>query len=154
MELFMKKLTLVLIAVFMATSAFSADKKKSAEDYIKDLDPSKDEKVIVEAADFLGKEKEKDAVKKLQDLLKDQRVNVRLHAVIALGYIGQEESAESLNGILLNDESPNVRYAAVLSISRIGSKKSIDALKEAKAKESDPFILDFLKKMEEKIKGK
>ncbi len=150
----MKKFTLILIALLMAGSAFSAEKKKSAEDYLNDLDPSKDEKVIIEAADFLGKEKEKNAVKKLQNLLKDQRVDVRLHAVIALGYIGEEDSAESLNSILLNDESPNVRYAAVLSIARIGSKKSYDALKEAKEKESDPFIQDFLKKMEEKFKGK
>ncbi len=150
----MKRIVFTFITILMATALVGADKKKSAEDYMKDLNPAKDEKLIVEAADYMGKQEEKDAVPKLIKLLNDSRENVRLHAVMALGYIGEESAVDSINKVLLNDSSSNVRYAAVLTTFRIGSKKSYDTIKKVKESESDPFIQDFLKKMEEKLKGK
>ena len=73
---------------------------------------------------------------------------------MALGYIGEESAVEALNNALLNDKNATVRYAAVLSTVRIGSEKSIAAWKKAKESETDPYILDFLNKMQEKAKGK
>jgi HEAT repeat protein len=61
---------------------------------------------------------------------------------------------DALNEALLNDSSADVRYAAILAISRIGSTKSIDALKTAREKESDPYIKDYIDKMEARMKKK
>jgi len=152
----MKKIIIAVVAVLSASTMLIAAEKKSAKDYIADLNASREEKTIVAAADWLGNEKKKDAIPNLVNLLEDEREDVRLHAVMALGYIGKEDdkAVQGLNKRLLNDESTEVRYAAVLATVRIGSKKSLDAWKEAKEKESDPFIKDFLKKMEDKARGK
>jgi len=153
MERNMKKFFIAIMSVMlMSTLLYSAD--KSAKQYIADLDPAKDEAVIVTAADWCGKEKEKGAITSLTALCTDSREAVRLHAVMALGYIGKEDAVDALNKRLLTDESAEVRYAAVLATVRIGSKKSLEAWKEAKEKENDPFIKDFLVKMEEKARGK
>lgn len=149
----MKKIVFSILTIFLATIVLNAA-EKTAKDYIKDLNPSMDEKIIIKAADWLGKEKEKDALPKLIKLLDDSREKVRLHSAMALGYIGEEDAAKPLNKVLLSDESANVRYAAILSTMRIGSKTSLEAYKKAKDSESDPYIKDILKKMEEKIKGK
>ncbi|MCP4135724.1 MAG: HEAT repeat domain-containing protein [bacterium] len=149
----MKKLIFSVIALFLSTMILHAAEEKSAESYMADLDAGKDEKIIVKAAEWLGKKEEKDAIPKLIKLLDDDRENVRSEATVALGYIGEETAVEALNKVLLNDESANVRYAAFLATLRIGSKKSIETWKKAKETETDPFIKDLLKKMEEKIKG-
>ena len=146
----MKKLFVCLLVLCMSTAVWSRD----AKDYIADLNKSKDEKTIIEAADWLGKEKEKDAIPALISLLSDDRENVRVAAATALGYIGDEKAVEALNSALLNDKSSDVRYAAILSTYRIGSKKSLEAWKKAKETEQDPIIRDFLAKMEEKARGK
>ncbi len=148
-----KALTLAIISIFYVAAALTAA-EKSAKQYIADLDPGKDEQTIVAAADWLGKKEEKDAIKNLVKLIEDKRVKVRMHVVMALGYIGKEEAVAALNKSMLEDESAEVRYAAVLATVRIGSKKSIDAWKKALETESDPFIQDFLKKLEAKAKGK
>ena len=150
----MKKALLVLITLFFSFSTLLAAEEKSTDGYIADLDPAKEEKVIVTAADWLGEKKEKKAITSLVKLLEDERENVRLHAVMALGYIGKEDGVEAINARLIKDESVEVRYAAVLATMRIGSKKSLDAWKEAREKETDPFIKDFLAKMEEKAREK
>jgi HEAT repeat protein len=154
MESEMKKALLILMTICFSISMVFAAETKSVEGYIADLDPAKDEKVIVEAADYLGKEEKKDAIPALVKLTQDSRVAVRLHSVMALGYIGKEDAVESINTRMLSDESVDVRYAAVLASIRIGSKKSIDAWKQAREKETDPFIKDFLEKMEQKAREK
>ena len=59
-----------------------------------------------------------------------------------------------LNAAVLNEKNSTVRYAAVLATLKIGSKKSIPVWQQAKESETDPFIKDFLTKMDEKAKGK
>ncbi len=126
---------------------------KSAKAYIADLS-SEDENTVVQAIDWLGNEKEAASVPELMKLLKsDKRVKVRLFAAIALGLIGDEKSIVTLNEALLNDRSADVRYTVLLAIHRIDPSKSIDALQKAKESESDPYIVDYLTKMEAKIKG-
>lgn len=128
-------------------------KTKSVKEYIADLSSDKEEQTIIEAARYLGKEKEEDAVPNLVSLLADRRMMVRMEAVSSLGLIGEESSVEALNKALLEDESAEVRYAAVLATFRIGSKKSVDSWKQSLQNETDPYIKDFLTKAEKKFKG-
>jgi HEAT repeat protein len=147
-----KILTAVLLAIFTITIASAAD--KSVKEYLADLSSS-DEKIVIVAEDALGKKEEKSAVEKLTQLLKtDPRKQVRLHAAIALGLIKEKKTVDSLIAQLLEEQDADVRYTIVLAVSRIGieSKESLEALIQAKDKETDPFILDYIKKLEEKLK--
>jgi HEAT repeat protein len=160
----MKRFICIMTAcLFAASVAFAQDAKKPAdapqkektkEQYLADLS-SKDEKTIIDAAEWLGSKEEKGAVPGLVKLIKnDDRVKVRVHAAVALGLIKDESAVDALNEALLNDSSADVRYASILALSRIGSTKSIDAFKKAREKETDPFIKDYIAKMEEKLKKK
>ena len=134
-----------------------AEKEKSKEEYIADLTTGSSEDKVLAAEEWVGKKQEEGAVNGLLTLLKDdKRDTVRMNAAVALGLIGQKKSDEKISEIVINETSADVRYAEVLAISRIGisSKKSADNLSAARDKETDPFILDFIKKMEEKFKSK
>ncbi len=150
----MKKLSAVLVMILSAAVALSSAETRTVESSLADLDPAKDEKVIVDAANWLGEKEEKKAVDKLNALLKDSRKAVRLNCVTALGYIGDDEKLDALHDALLNDSSADVRYAALMSSVRIGSKKSIDVWQKSKEKETDPFMKDFLERMAVKASGK
>ncbi len=145
----MKKL-LILVFVMIYSTLWAGDKKFS----VNDLVSSKSVEVIEQTAAWAGKEKEKDAIPNLLKLLSDKRDMVRLAAVKALGYIGEEEYVDDINRVLLKDSNATVRYAALLASVKIGSEKSIPVWKQARMTEKDPFILDFLKKMETKAKDK
>jgi HEAT repeat protein len=152
----MKRMICMVLLAFVAVAMVQAQEaraEKSAKEYIADLTSGGDEKTVIEAAQWLGNKKDKEAVPGLVSLMSDKRVNVRIESAVALGLIGEESAADVLNNALLNDESAEVRYAAILATMRIGSKKSIDAYRQAKEKESDPFIQDILAKMEEKAKA-
>lgn len=157
----MKKVILIALIMVSAGLVLNAqdapkeetEKKKSAKEYIADLSADRDEKTIVAAAEWVGKEKNKDAVSGLVNLVTDKRERVRIESVVALGIIAEENSVEVLNKALLEDSNAEVRYASLLATMRIGSKKSIDAYRQSQQSETDPFILDLLKKMEEKLKG-
>lgn len=149
-----RPLVIVIFLISMFSLVFAQDGNKSTGDYISDLNNANEEDVIVEAAKWLGDKKEKKAVDPLTELLDDSRKNVRLYSVVALGLISDEKAVDQLNRVLLEDNNADVRYAAILAITRISSKKSIDALRKSKEKETDPFIKDYLIKMEEVLLGK
>ena len=155
-----KALAASLIFIFSAGMLFAADtaasSEKTAKQYIEDLS-SADEAAVLIAEDQLGQKKEKDAVTKLLDLLKtDKRVKVRMNAAVALGLIGEKSAAEPISEAILSEQSADVRYASVLALSRIGidSQKAVDNLFAARDKETDPFIKDFVTKLEEKFRNK
>jgi len=151
MENNMKRIATLLSLVFILVSvSFASETDKQ----LANLNPAGDEKIIIEAADWAAEKKEKKALDSLIVLAADSRDMVRLHSVMALGYIGEEKAVEVLNKAVLSDTNPTVRYAAVLATLRIGSKKSIPVWQQAKESETDPFIKDFLSKMDEKAKGK
>lgn len=155
MECAMKRLICILLFVVAAgvmVQAQEAKTEKTAKEYIADLSSGSDEKTLIEAAQYCGEKKEKDAVPGLINLLTDKREMVRMEAAISLGLIGEESAADAINNVLVNDESAQVRYAAILAALKIQSKKSIDPLKQAKEKDGDPFIQDLLGKLEEKAK--
>ena len=143
----MKRIFIIMLTIMSISSIVFA---QDAKTYIADLDPSKDENTIIKAADWLGENKEKGASTKLVALLTDRRDMVRLHAVQALGYIGEKDYVGSLNQVILNDKNPTVRYAALLSTMRIKDDKSVPVWRQAKEKETDPFVLDLLSKLEAK----
>lgn len=147
----MNKRVIIFLAVLLFTTmGFAAD----ADKYLADLDPAKDENTIVKAADWCGQEKEDAAIGKLVGLLTDSRDMVRLHSVMALGYIAEKDAVDALNNVLLSDKNATVRYAALLATVRIGDRdKSEPVWKKAKDSETDPYIKDFLLKMEEKAKA-
>jgi HEAT repeat protein len=149
----MKKIVVLMLIFSVAIAAYAETEKKTktSEEYIADLSQDRDEKTIIEAADWAGEKKKKEAVERLVGLVNDERENVRLNAVIALGYIGDEKGVDAVNSTILNDQSADVRYAALLASFRIGSKKSIDTWKQVKEKETDPYIQDFIKKAEDKL---
>ncbi len=155
----MKKYLLAGLAVaLMASVSFAQDsekaKEKSTQEYIADLS-GKDEAAVIAAADKLGNDGEKQAIPSIALVIKNNSsAKARMHACVALGLIGDESGVGALNEALLNDSSADVRYAAILAISRVGSTKSIDALKTAKEKESDPYIKDYIDKMEARMKKK
>lgn len=147
----MKKTSILAsLMLFVTMSLFAADVDK----YMADLDSSKDEKTIIAATDWMRDKKEENAVPKLINLVNDSRELVRIHAIMALAYIGDESAVDTLNNALLNDANPSVRYTALLSIMRIGSKKSVSAIEQAKLKETDPAIKDLLDKIQKKAEGK
>lgn len=145
-----KRFFIACIILSLSSMVFAAE----ADKYIADLDPAKDETTIIKAADWLGEKQEKDAAGKLVNLLSDSRDMVRLHVVMALGYIGKEDYVDALNNVFLGDKNASVRYAALLSTMKIRSDKSIPVWKKAKETETDPYIKDLLTKLEEKAKGK
>lgn len=142
--------SLLSLVMIMVSVSFASE----ADKQIANLNPAGEEKTIIEAADWAAEKKEKKALDSLIVLVADSRDMVRLHSVMALGYIGEEKGVDVLNNAILSDKNPTVRYAAVLATLRIGSKKSIPVWQQAKESEADPFIKDFLSKMDDKAKGK
>ena len=76
--------SLVSLMLLLASVSFASETDRQ----IANLDPSVDEQTIVKAADWAAEKKEKKALDKLIVLATDSRDNVRLHSVMALGYIG------------------------------------------------------------------
>ena len=153
----MKKISIALfVLTFSCAAVFAADAantaNKDAKQYIEDLSSS-DEAAVLAAENWLGENKEKAADAKLLDLIKnDKRIRVKTYAAVALGLIGEKEMAEPLSELVLTEQSADVRYSMLLAMMRIGgdSKTFIDNLTAARDKESDPFIKDFVEKMEAK----
>lgn len=145
-----KSSILASLILFVTVSAFAADLDK----YMADLDPAKDEATIITATDWMRDKKEEKAISKLVALLSDSRDMVRLHAVMALGYIGEEDPLDAIHNVVLNDSNASVRYTAILSVMRIGSDKSEATLRQAKDKETDPAAKDLLDKLDKKSKEK
>ena len=135
-----KRFFIMFIILSMTSAVFAAE----ADKYIADLDPAKDENTIIKAADWCGDKQEKDAAGKLVSLLSDSRDMVRLHAVMALGFIGKEDYIDAINNVILNDKNAHVRYTALLSSLKIRSDKSIPVWKKAKETETDPAMKDLL----------
>jgi len=146
----MKKIFVLGIMMFSFAALFAA---KSAKEYVADLS-SDDKKTVIEAAKWLGSNKEKSAVAPLLNLLQTSSDSeIKVESACALGLIGEKSVVRSLSAIILTENNSDVRYTIVLAIARLGidSKESYNNLLQAKEKETDPFIKDFIVKMEEKF---
>jgi len=154
----MKRISLALLLLLTPFIVFGEDskKEKSKEEYIQDLD-SENVELVADAEMWLGEKKEKSVLPKIEVLLKNGKTSkIRLNAAVAIGLINEKSSSAVLVEQLLVEQNSDVRYTIVLSLSRVGleSKDSYDALMQAKDRETDPFILDYIQKMEEKFKSK
>lgn len=166
----MKKILMIAMIIALPVAyTYAADEKadqkkveepkkaeKSKGEYIADLNSGNSEDTILAAEDWVGSKQEEGAIDNLLILLKgDKRDKVRMNAAVAFGLIGKKESGDMIAEFVGNETSADVRYSEVLAIARAGyTKKGLDKLMAARDKETDPFILDFIKKMEEKIKSK
>jgi HEAT repeat protein len=110
----------------------------------------------VSAIDWLGSKEEKKAVVRLTEMMQqDKRIAVRAHAASSIGLIAEKDSMKPLIEHIVKESSPVVRYSMVLAMARIGieSKEQYDALMQIKQSETDPYIKDFIEKMEAKFKN-
>ncbi|MBN1500897.1 MAG: HEAT repeat domain-containing protein [Spirochaetes bacterium] len=151
----MKKI-LFLCAILLLNAAVLTAAGKSKDDYIKDLS-SDDPATVVAAEKYLGEKKEKSVVDKLTDLLQNASdKDVRMNAAVALGLIGEKKVIDTCIDQILVERNSDVRYALVLAVTRLGveTKAQGDKLVQVKENETDPIIIDYLTKIEEKIKGK
>jgi HEAT repeat protein len=146
----MKKVVNCVLILLLSVTVIWAEEKG----YMENL-TNEDETIAVSAIDEAGKKEDKKSLPKLLELLSsDSRIKVRLHSAISIGLIGEKSSIDTLTDRLLKEQNADVRYAVLLAISRIGidSKKSYDALMEAKERETDVYIKDYIEKMEKKFK--
>lgn len=142
-----------VVALLLTFSAAALLAAKSAKDYVNDLS-SDDTKVVMEAVKWVGENKEKSAVQSLVNILKSSSDSeVKSEAACSLGLIGEKAAVKDLSEVILSENDSDVRYSIVLAVARIGidSRTSYDNLVKAKDKETDPFIKDFIAKMEEKF---
>lgn len=146
----MKKILFSILVVLLSISVLSAA-DKSLKAYKKDLKTDNIE-LIVTACQWFGDNENKEANEELISLISHENELVRLWSATALGQLKVQDSLSPLVFQLEKEPVANVRYAQILAISRIGIDN--DALKEKlqamKDKETDPIIIDYISKMEEK----
>lgn len=150
----MKKIIFLISIFLISASVLSAAEKTSAE-YIKDLS-SKDTNTVVAAQKWLGEKQEKTAVNKLVENLKNSSsVEIRMSAAVALGLIEEKTAVDPMIEKLLTESNSDVRYAIVLAITRIGleNKAQYNKLVQAKNNETDPIIIDYVEKLQQKLKA-
>jgi len=85
-----------------------------------------DEDIQIYACEILGGMREKDTIPYLVEKLKDEKVNVRNLACVALGEIGDESAVDALFNALRDDEW--VGFSAVQSLGKIGGSRVVEPL--------------------------
>jgi hypothetical protein len=128
---------------------FSTLRKKYHEDIM-----TEDETKIIPAAIWLAKNKEKDIMLRLTQLLiSDKRDKVRLNAAFGIGLMEESAGLQPLYQALKSDINIDVKYTCLLSMSRIGpTKDMMKNLRKFKKETKDPYILDYISKMEKMFK--
>lgn len=76
---------------------------------------------------------------------------IQRNAVIALGNFKDASAIPKLAEVLRNDPRPVLRGTAAWSLSRIGTAEALEAIIQAGERESDPEVLERLKKAREKL---
>ncbi|KYK35213.1 MAG: HEAT repeat domain-containing protein [Theionarchaea archaeon] len=85
----------------------------------------------------------------LKGELKDEKIDVRLNAAIALGKIGSEEAVEPLIEAFTIDEERSVRERAADALGKIGSEKAVEFLIKALSISESSFVrLNAVKTLE------
>lgn len=127
------------------------------EDKIRDLESADDAKVV-EAAQWLGKEKEKKAIDPLINVAKSKRSSwVRLHAISALGLIKEKgKTTSELRSLIEEENQKPLVYAALVAILNIKDvdnpdfKKALELVDERH--QDDPDIKDITARIRRAIK--
>lgn len=150
----MKKALLLLIAVTVSFGTlFSQDSEKTASEYVRMLS-SKNPARIIEACNWFGENENKEGFSKMVELVSHSDESVRIWSSANLGLLKDVEAVNPLIDQLEKESSADVRYTIILAITRLGLKEDSqkDRLKALRRKEKDPIVLDYIAKMEEKLK--
>lgn len=92
----------------------------------------------------------KDTGELIKDL-KHKDSSIRRHAIEMLGIIGDEKAVDALI-LVLKDRDRFVRQEAVTALGKIGGGRLVQPLTQALEEEKDEFVLDFIKKVLEKLR--
>ena len=92
----------------------------------------------------------KDSGELIKDL-KDKDSSVRRHAIEMLGIIGDEKAVDALI-LVLKDRDRFVRQEALTALGKIGGGRSVQPLTQALEEEKDEFVIDFIKKVLDKLR--
>ena len=68
-----------------------------------------------------------------------------------LGIIGDEKAVDALI-LVLKDRDRFVRQEAVTALGKIGGGRSVQPLTQALEEEKDEFVMDFIKKVLDKLR--
>jgi HEAT repeat protein len=110
----------------------------SGDPFIDDLrHPSPDRRTA--AAEFLGAQREIEAVRSLRLALGDSVPGVRAKVVWALGMIRAREARTDIQG-LLGDPDRGVRQAVAWSLMQFGEPEAVPVLEAAIRTEKDPWV--------------
>ena len=93
-------------------------------------------------------------MKDTEELIKDLKLkdsSVRRHAIEMLGIIGDEKAVDALI-LVLKDRDRFVRQEAVTALGKIGGGRLVQPLTQALEEEKDEFVIDFIKKVLEKLR--
>lgn len=153
----MKRIFVFLTIIFLSVQLFaqmSDDTRVSTErteaDYVNDLDSS-DPKVVVNALIWLGDKDKKNNAPKVVPLITSENADIRMWSAVTLGRFYYKEGREALINQLMVETNPDVRYSQVISVTRIGLENNDETrsrLRQLRERETDPFIVDYIRKME------
>jgi len=156
----MKKLATILLVSLFAFNFINAEeaKKKSTDEYIKDLQ-SESAEVVITAAQNLGEKKVVEAIDPLIEVIKThESAKVRIAVASSLGKMGTKgEPTTTLSKVIMKDNDNSVVYASLLAILNLGDVKNEAALEAVKFceenKSDDIFIKDVVSKLTVAISG-
>ena len=108
--------------------------------------------IIIRAGqmEWKGRREMKDTGELIKDL-KHKDSSVRRHAIEMLGIIGDEKAVDALI-LVLKDRDRFVRQEAVTALGKIGGGRLVQPLTQALEEEKDEFVIDFIKKVLEKLR--
>ena len=153
--MFRVKNLFILAMLGVCFSGISAADKE-VQDYINDLKAGEEQKVL-EAAKYLGKEKEKEAIEPIIDAIKFHGLrNVRIALVDALGRMDEKgRPTSALKELIETDKDNHVIYTALLAILNLKDFENEDAKKALdycdQNKKDDIFIADAVAKIKARM---
>ena len=100
---------------------------------------SPDPETRMRAAEFLGSQRDRQAIPHLIEALGDSSTEVRAKAGWALGMLRAKEAAQPIS-LLLADSESRVRQSAGCALLMIEEPDALPSLKKALAKESDEWV--------------
>ncbi|MCE9499703.1 MAG: HEAT repeat domain-containing protein [Leptospira sp.] len=151
--------TLLILSIFVFTSATAWSAEKTADEQLKALSSGTDEEKIA-ACRYLGNDKKDEtAINELINLLKaTDNPKVAAAAAVALGYIKKGgASTKALKDKIMSENDSNVVYAALLALYNITvENKAVEDDTKAAVEYADThhrqneFVADALDKIKKK----
>jgi HEAT repeat protein len=101
--------------------------------------PNAEPEVLVFVMDWLKRQKEKDALDRLKQLLNHKDIRVRVASIEAVGVVGDQKIVPEISKKLSADSSQE-RLAIVNTIATLGGEDACEALLKALETEKDRFV--------------